>query len=88
LTFSQADAYLAQIGRRRGCFVSPAQNGGLPAVELRAAMSMVRLRQRLGEAHAAELAEARQCPAAVYGRFTQGFACPDLQDTAALIGDP
>lgn len=55
--------------------------------ELRAAMSIVRLRERQGEACASELAEARAYLGEVYGRFTEGFAFPDLQEAAALMGD-
>jgi DNA-binding SARP family transcriptional activator len=53
--------------------------------ELRAAASVVRLRRQQGEGFAAELVEARQCLREVYGRFTEGFALPDLQEAAALI---
>ncbi len=53
--------------------------------ELRAAMSLVRLRGRQGEAHRAELHQARACLAEVYGRFGEGFAFPDLQEAAALL---
>jgi DNA-binding SARP family transcriptional activator/predicted ATPase len=55
--------------------------------ELRAAMSLVRLRSRQGRAYEAELAEARRYLAEVYARFTEGFGSPDLRDAAALIGD-
>jgi tetratricopeptide (TPR) repeat protein len=57
------------------------------AWELRAAMSLVRLRERQGEACAAELVEARSCLRDVYNRYTEGFAFPDLQEAAALIGE-
>jgi adenylate cyclase len=60
---------------------------GARAWELRAAMSLVRLRQSQGEARAAELAEARSSLRDVYGRFTEGFAFPDFQEAAALIGE-
>jgi hypothetical protein len=50
-------------------------------------MSLVHLRQRQGDAYAAELAEARRCLREVYGRFTEGFAFPDLPDAATLIGN-
>jgi len=50
-------------------------------------MSLVRLRMRQGEAWAAELAEARRCLGEIYARFTEGFALPDLQDAARLIGE-
>ncbi len=53
--------------------------------ELRAAMSLVRLRQRQDEACAAELAKARSHLRDVYARFTEGFAFPDLQEAAALL---
>jgi hypothetical protein len=80
---------LVAAGEALACFQTAmglAREHGLPPVELRAAMSLVRLRERQGDAYAAELAEARQCLTAVYGRFTEGFAFPDLQDAAALIG--
>jgi hypothetical protein len=48
-------------------------------------MSLVRLRERLDGAGAAELAEARQCLREVYGRSTEGFGFPDLQEAAALM---
>lgn len=66
---------------------------GALAWQLRAAMSLVRFRMRQGEAAAeepevaAELAEARDCLHEVYGRFTEGFAFPDLQEAAALMGE-
>jgi len=87
------------------CFERAMQIGaeqGALALELRAAMSLVRLRERQhgpssagcrgeaegeGGACAAELAEARACLRALYGRFTEGFAFPDLQEAAALIGE-
>jgi hypothetical protein len=59
----------------------------LLAWELRAAMSVVRLRQHQGAAYAAELTEARRCLAEVYTRFTEGFGFPDLQEAAALLGE-
>jgi len=64
-----------------------AREQGALGWELRAAMSLVRLWQFQGAAYAAELAEARPCLAAVYGRFTEGFAFPDLLDAAALLGN-
>jgi hypothetical protein len=57
------------------------------AWELRAAMSLVRLRMRQSETYAAKLAEARRCLRDVYMRFTEGFGFPDLQEAAALIGE-
>ena len=51
-------------------------------------MSLVRLRMHQGEAYAAKLAEARSCQRDGYASYTGGFAFPDLQDTARLIGEP
>jgi hypothetical protein len=81
---------LAAAEEALACFQQALQLGrdqGALAWELRAAMSLVRLRERQGDAFAAELAEARQRLREVYGRFTEGFDFPDLQDAAALIGN-
>jgi DNA-binding SARP family transcriptional activator len=78
---------LAAADEALACFELAARIGaeqGALAWELRAAMSLVRLCQSHGLG--AELAEARQRLAAVYRRFTEGFAGPELQDAAALIG--
>jgi len=74
-----------------------ASERGLLPLELRAAMSLVRLHERRRglrsgterEAHAceADLAQARACLAEVYARFTEGLALPDLREAAALIGN-
>jgi tetratricopeptide (TPR) repeat protein len=85
---------LAASEEALACFeqaLALAREKGALAWELRAAMSIVRLRTRLraerqGEGCAAELAEARERLADVYGKFTEGFDFPDLQDAAALIG--
>jgi DNA-binding SARP family transcriptional activator len=87
---------LAMSAEALQCFDSAlglAHERGLLALELRAAISIVRLRTRLctarqGDADAHELAEARRCLAEIYGRFTEGFDLPDLQDAAALICRP
>lgn len=63
-----------------------ARERDLLSIELRAAMSVVRLRESQGADHRSELAEARQCLAEVVARFTEGFGFPDLQDAAALMG--
>jgi hypothetical protein len=81
---------LAAAGEALACFQQALQLGrdqGALAWELRAAMSLVRLRERQGDAFAAELMQARQCLAAAYGRVTEGFDFPDLQDAAALIAN-
>ena len=49
--------------------------------ELRAAMSMARLRRDQGKQQ-----EARDLLAPVYNWFTEGFDTPDLQETKALLG--
>jgi len=89
---------LAAAVEALACFRSAlelAREHGLPSVELRAAMSLVRLRerdqgprseaQREREACAAELEEAQSRLHEVYERFTEGFAFPDLQEAAALL---
>jgi predicted ATPase len=50
--------------------------------ELRAAMSLTRLRRDQGR-HA----EARDLLTPVYGRFTEGFETPDLKDAKALLDE-
>jgi predicted ATPase len=50
------------------------------SLELRAAMSLARLRQQQGR-HA----EARDLLAPIYGRFTEGFDTADLQEAKALL---
>jgi len=52
------------------------------ALELRAAMSLVRLWQRQGQR-----AEARELLAEIYGWFTEGFDTADLRETRALLED-
>jgi class 3 adenylate cyclase/predicted ATPase len=50
--------------------------------ELRAAMSLARLRR-----HQGRRAEARNLLAPVYGWFTEGFGTPDLKDSKALLAE-
>ncbi len=50
------------------------------ALELRAVMSLARLRESQGKN-----AAAREQLAETYGRFTEGFDIPDLQDAKALL---
>ena len=45
----------------------------------------MRLRQRQGQGYTEELVKARACLHSIYARFTEGFACPDLEEAAALI---
>ncbi len=89
----RGELLLARDGAEAGaaalaCFrtaLAQAQKQGALAWELRAAMSLVRLRLRQGEAYAAQLEEAVGKLRALYARFTEGFALPDLQEAAALI---
>ena len=70
---------LAAAGEALACFQQSLQLGremDALAWELRAAMSLVRLRERQGEAYAAELAEARSLLRDVYERFTEGLPSP------------
>jgi predicted ATPase len=50
------------------------------SLELRAAISLARLRQQQGKC-----AEARALLAPIYGWFTEGFITPDLQKAKALL---
>ena len=59
---------------------------GALAWELRAAMSIVRLRQRQGQGYTEELAKARAGLHSIYARFVEGFAYPDLEEAEVLIG--
>jgi tetratricopeptide (TPR) repeat protein len=80
---------LAAAGESLACFERAMAFGrerGALAWELRAAMSIVRLRQRQGQGYSEELAQARACLHSIYARFTEGFAYPDLEEAAALIG--
>jgi tetratricopeptide (TPR) repeat protein len=81
---------LAAADEALKCFERALQLGlemGALAWELRAAMSLVRLRKCQGNQHATELVEARQHLHNLYERFTEGFGFPDLIDAAALISE-
>ena len=80
---------LAAAEEARACFeqaLQLAQLQGALAWELRAAMSIVRLRQRQGQGYTEELVKARAGLHSIYARFTEGFAYPDLEEAAVLIG--
>jgi DNA-binding SARP family transcriptional activator len=65
------------------CFLQAmqvAQGQEAKTLELRAAMSLARLRQSQGQ-----IAEGRQVLAPVYGWFTEGFETPDLLEARALL---
>jgi predicted ATPase len=57
-----------------------ARDQSAKSLELRAAMSLHRLRQTQGRS-----ADARQMLAEVYGRFTEGFDTADLKEAKMLI---
>ncbi len=61
--------------------VSRRQNA--KSFELRAAMSLSRLRQKQGK-----MAEARESLAGVYGWFTEGFQSRDLEEAGAMLDQP
>ena len=60
--------------------IAKAQTQHAPSLELRSAMTLARLFQ-----HGGESAEARQCVAGVYDRFTEGFDTADLKLAHAII---
>jgi predicted ATPase len=69
----------------RACFqqaLDLARSQQVKTLELRAAMSLARLRQRQGKR-----AEARELLAPVYGWFTEGFDTTDLQEARALLDE-
>jgi predicted ATPase len=59
-----------------------AREQGAKALELRAAISMVRLWRNQGKR-----AEARDLLAPIYGWFTEGFDTPDLKEAKALLDE-
>ena len=59
-----------------------AHEQGTRGYELRAAVSLARLRRDQGR-----YAEARDLLAPVYGWFTEGFATPDLKEAKALLDE-
>ena len=78
LLIAPGDAVAAEACFRQAIEIARSQYSR--AWELRAAMSLARLRQRQGRGDegCAELA-------AVYGTFTEGFTTPDLIDATALL---
>jgi predicted ATPase len=78
LAFPTAPPAEAEIWFRRA--IQTARQQQARAWELRATLRLGRLLQRQGQQE-----EARQMLAAIYGRFTEGFATADLQDARALL---
>ena len=87
---SSGVSHPATVAEAEACFhraLEVAREQGSRWWELRAAMSLVRLRARQGEAYVAELAEARGYLQEMVQGFTEGLALPDLQEAEALIGE-
>jgi predicted ATPase len=76
----QPDAAIVENYFDRALTVSRAQQS--KSWELRAAMSMARLRRDQGKRD-----EARELLAPVYGWFTEGFDTRDLKDAKALLDE-
>jgi urea ABC transporter urea binding protein len=83
----KGELLLAQRGDEagaEGCFhraIATAQRQQGRAWELRATMSLARLRRKQGRG-----GEGRAALAAVYATYTEGLTTPDLEDAAALLG--
>jgi predicted ATPase len=76
LSLGQVDAAEADFRDARAL----AQKIGAKALELRAAMSLVRMLRKRGD-----LAEARNMLTPLYSSFTEGFDTIDLKDAEALL---
>jgi len=77
-------------GEAEACFlkaIAIAQKQQAKSLELRAVMSLIRLRQQQVAPHASrtQLAEAHRLLSEVYSWFTEGFDTKDLQDAKALL---
>jgi predicted ATPase len=69
---------LPNISQATACFrqaLDVAHRQQAKALELRAALSLSRLRQQQGQRH-----QARQLLTEIYSWFTEGFETPDLQE--------
>ena len=76
---------VADVEQADACFrraVDVARRGQAKAWELRAAISLSRLRQQHGNRE-----DARSILAPVYGWFTEGFETTDLREAKALLGE-
>lgn len=81
----KGELLLMQVEVER-CFhraIEIARRQGAKSLELRAAMSLGRLRQRRGEE-----AVARKILEEIYDRFTEGFDTPDLKEAGTLLEGP
>jgi len=80
LASSGADSGPAEAAFRKAIEVAREQNA--LSLELRAAMALGRLLAARGER-----AQARECVAGVYSRFTEGFDTADLVSAKAMLGE-
>ena len=78
LSLGQVDAAEADFRDARAL----AQKIGAKALELRAAMSLVRMLRKRGD-----LAEARDMLTPLYTSFTEGFDTADLNDAKVLLDE-
>jgi predicted ATPase len=77
--------FVPDVAQAEACFqqaLTIARRQLAKSWELRAAMSLSRLRQQQGKR-----AEARQLLAEIYGWFTEGVDTADLQDAKALLAE-
>jgi len=72
----------AAADRQLESALAVARRQSSPSLELRAALSLARLRMRRGQA-----GQARRLVAPLRERFTEGLDTPDLREAAALLGD-
>jgi predicted ATPase len=75
---AQPDEARAEVTLERA--LSVARQQGALSWELRGAITLARLRSKLGRGH-----EGRELVASVYARFTERFGTPDLRDAKQLL---
>jgi tetratricopeptide (TPR) repeat protein len=80
LLLAQEDEHVSEAGRCFGQAIEIARRQGAKSWELRATLSLARLRQREGKR-----AEARERLSAIYGWFTEGFDTPDMRAARAKL---
>ena len=87
LTLAQSSAQVpaSRVTEAEACFqkgIESARRQKAKSLELRAVMSLSRLRQQQGKHH-----EAYEPLADIYGWFTEGFDTADLKDAKALLDE-
>jgi predicted ATPase len=85
VTTSQGQSQASLETESEACFlkaIEVAQKQQAKSLELRAVMSLARLRQ-----HQGKRAEAHRMLSEIYGWFTEGFDTKDLQEAQALLQD-